>query len=124
MKRVEKIIKNISVAYDVECDLFIDGIPGVVNDNNFCEEMKEYIKYVLGEDKVHITGQPSSGSEDFAFITQEVPTMLIWLGAGSDDGFPLHSPHAVFNENAICTGALVMAYFAIRWLDNNKQMEG
>ena len=64
-----------------------------------------------------------SGSEDFAFISELVPTVMVSLGAGSiDEGylFPLHHPKASFNENALSTGAAMYANTAIEWLKNNK----
>lgn len=47
------------------------------------------------------------GSEDFAFISHEVPSMMIALAAGdSTKGYtyPIHHPRVRFDENVLSVG--------------------
>ena len=59
--------------------------------------------------------QRSSGSEDFAFFSHKVPSLMIGLSAGSTNegyDFPLHHPKVVLNEDALPYGAAAIATLA------------
>lgn len=61
----------------------------------------------------------SAGSEDFAYVSQEVPSIMLALAAGeSKNGYcyPQHHPKVMFDEDAISYGSSIYAYTAIRWL--------
>ena len=71
---------------------------------------------VMGNNKM-------SGSEDFAFVSEKVPTVMLALAAGdSSKGFiyPQHHPKADFDESVLSKGAAIYAYSAVKWLENNK----
>ena len=60
-----------------------------------------------------------SGSEDFANITQVVPSLMVALAAGNTaDGYhrPAHHPETRFDEAALPVGAAVYAQMAISGL--------
>ena len=60
------------------------------------------------------------GSEDFAYFSQEVPSIMLAIAGGKpQDGYqyPTHHPKAIFDENVLSFGAAVYAYNAIRFLD-------
>jgi len=60
-----------------------------------------------------------SGSEDFSYISHEVPSIMVALAAGhTADGYnkPLHHPEVSFDENVLPIGSAIYAYTAIRWL--------
>ena len=52
-----------------------------------------------------------------SFISEKVPTILAWLGAGSVDNYPLHNPNVVFDEDALPLGSAVLANCAMKWLN-------
>lgn len=63
----------------------------------------------------------SGGSEDFAYVSHQVPSIMVALAAGQPQtgcSYPLHHPKAVFDEDALCTGSALYAYTAIRWLSD------
>lgn len=60
---------------------------------------------------------PISGTEDFGYITKEVPGMMIWLGAGGEENYPHHNPNVSFDESVFKTGAALYATFAMECLD-------
>ena len=50
------------------------------------------------------------GSEDFAYIAQKVPAVMVAISAGKDEeAFPLHHPKVIFDENVLKIGAVVYA---------------
>ena len=58
----------------------------------------------------------SGGSEDFAYIAREVPSVMLALCAGEKDKgymYPLHHPKANFDENVLWVGALAYALSVI-----------
>ena len=60
----------------------------------------------------------TAGSEDFAYISRDVPSVMLALAAGEPEkGFvhPLHHPKADFDEAALPYGAAVLAGCALRW---------
>ena len=61
----------------------------------------------------------SAGSEDFAYISQKVPSIMVALAAGQPDkGFkyPQHHPMVKFDEVALPYGSALFAYTSINWL--------
>jgi len=65
---------------------------------------------------------PSLGSEDFAYVSTKVPSMMVSLGAGStDQGFhyALHSPFVTPDESCLPVGAALYAHCAAGWLAAN-----
>ena len=61
----------------------------------------------------------SGGSEDFAYISHEVPSVMVALAAGEEKkgyAYPLHHPKARFDEDALSIGAALYAHTAREWL--------
>ena len=64
----------------------------------------------------------ATGSEDFAYISHEIPAVMIALAVGNpENGFhyPLHHPKVTFDETALSYGAGIYAYTAMRWLEDH-----
>ena len=60
----------------------------------------------------------NGGSEDFSYISQKVPSVMVALSAGArEEGYqyPLHHPKARFDEAALPVGAFVYAIVAMQW---------
>ena len=45
------------------------------------------------------------GSEDFAYIAEQVPSLMIGIVAGTKPGVPLHNPEIEFDESIMPIGA-------------------
>jgi hippurate hydrolase len=66
------------------------------------------------------TKNTSGGSEDFSYISHEVPSVMAALVAGSKkDGYtyPLHHPRVEFDENALPIGAALYAAVAMKYVN-------
>ena len=64
----------------------------------------------------------ATGSEDFAYFSQKVPSIMLSIAGGrSEDGYtyPLHHPKVKFDENVLSMGSAVYAYNAMRWLEEH-----
>jgi amidohydrolase len=60
------------------------------------------------------------GAEDFAFMTQQAPGAMFFLGARiADENRPHHSPVFDIDEQAFPIGAAILAETACRLLQNH-----
>ncbi|MBR0373882.1 MAG: amidohydrolase [Mogibacterium sp.] len=80
------------------------------------------VKEILGPGMVHDNMTPLSGSEDFAYVSDNVPTGFFGLGAMPTDypAYPQHSPQIRFNEDAFVSGVVAYAAGADAWLKANQ----
>ena len=65
----------------------------------------------------------SAGSEDFAYVSQKVPSVMFALAAGQPDKgyvYPQHHPMVKFDEDALPIGSALYAYTALRWLEEHR----
>ncbi|HBW38711.1 M20 family metallopeptidase [Desulfosporosinus sp. BICA1-9] len=107
---------------------FEKGCPSVTIDQNFRDQIIEYTINLFGKaclvDINKIMGSSKiSGSEDFAFVSERVPGVMLSIAAGSpEEGhpFPQHHPKITFNEDSLSIGSALYANTAIEWLKNNK----
>lgn len=97
------------------------GVPPMVNDQKLLEQVTGYIDHMLGEGTSYELPK-MTGSEDFSVLSQKVPSVLLWIGTGSEEeGYPygVHDPRVTFNEDMIPVMAAIYAETAIRWLEDN-----
>ena len=109
--------------------MFTRECPCLDLDGEFERQIEEYSTELLGEDYVLNLGNigggtlaKNTGSEDFAFISEKVPSACAYLAAGNiDSGYPYvnHHPKVLFDEDVLCVGAAVYANAAIEWLSNH-----
>ena len=106
---------------------FLGGCPTLVNDKKVSEFAYKTAKALLGEDRAFTSAElnggikrSSGGSEDFAYISHEIPSVMIGLCAGERDkgyAYPLHHPKARFDEGALPIGAGLLTALAILALE-------
>ena len=70
---------------------------------------------LVGEDSVDRKKPPGMGSEDFAFMMEQVPGAYIQVGNGETSG-QLHNQHYDFNDEATPYGAALFARLVERRL--------
>jgi len=129
-KRLEEISVGIASTFRAKAEVvFGNGCPSLVNDEKLSESVKKYIEDLLGEKSVFSSddfGEDSSkkgGSEDFSYISREVPSVMLAIAAGnSEEGYAYaqHHPKVMFDESVLTVGSAVYAYSAFRWLQDNK----
>lgn len=124
-QRMEEIVHHIASAFRCESELvYTSSCPCLVNDNELLGQTYENFKEFFGEQRVFCVSKESggvSGSEDFAHISQLVPTVYVALCAGKkSDGYDvnLHNPRVMFDESALETGCLAFCVNALKILQN------
>jgi len=82
-----------------------EGVPGAVlnNDSEETRKAAQIARAAFGEDKVFEDGPTYLGSEDFAFMLQQVKGTYCFLGNG-DTNF-VHHPAYVFDQSNLPMGA-------------------
>lgn len=134
-ERMTEISKGTADVFRAEATVdFGSGCPTLVNDKDLSVCAEKYIKELLEKGKVFSaaelntmnSGNKSSktaGSEDFAYISQEIPSIMLALAAGQPEKgycYPQHHPMVKFDESVLSDGSAVYAYTAMRWLEEHK----
>jgi hippurate hydrolase len=124
-ERMEAIAKATAEALRATAEVkIIDGCPALNNDGALVDSAKQILNELLPASElldmsVFASGGRMSGSEDFAYVSEKVPSLMLGLSAGdAREGFsyPQHHPKAIFDECVLSKGAAVYAYTAVRWL--------
>ena len=126
-KRIVEISDGIAGAFRAKAATeFGNGCPSLFNNEKLSADAARFVKELLGERGAFAQDDggkiKSAGSEDFAYISRETPSVMIALGAGAvKEGYeyPQHHPKACFNESALPVGCALYAYIALRWLQEN-----
>jgi hippurate hydrolase len=134
-KRMEEITECTAKAFRADAKVvWGSGCPTLVNDKDLSVCMEGYVKELLGQNKAFSVAQlmamsgggsssKSAGSEDFAYVSQEVPSIMLALAAGEPGKgykYPQHHPMVKFDESVLAPGSAVYAYTAMRWLEEHK----
>lgn len=128
-KRVSEITQGIAGTFRGKGTVdFGNGCPPLKNDRKLSGEIERYLtdafgtEWVLNTEKMGGRTNKSGGSEDFSYISQQVPSLMLALAAGnSDEGYkyPQHHPKVMFDETVLPIGSAVMAESAFSWLENH-----
>jgi hippurate hydrolase len=129
-RRLEEVAVCTAKTFRAEATVqFKSGCPTLQNDGELSEEVCGYMKELLGKKAISVAemaknGKASgeAGSEDFAYITHRVPSVMLALAAGQPKNgyaYPQHHPKVAFDENVLFVGSAVYAYAAMRWLETH-----
>ena len=134
-QRVSDIASNIASAYRGSASVtYGSGCPCLLNNPDLATCSAKYLNELLGPSRTFTATQlnamsgggkasKSTGSEDFAYVSQKVPSIMFALAAGTpQDGYcyPQHHPKVKFDEAILSEGSAVYAYTAMRWLEEHK----
>lgn len=92
-----------------------------ITDPDLFDQLKPTLCALAGEEMVQQIA-PVNGSEDFGPISEIIPTVYVWMGAGTpSEGYPekVHSPRTKFSESVLPLGAAIHATVAVNWLAQN-----
>ena len=133
-ERLIQISEGIAKAFRAEAEVtFGSGCPTLVNNKELSVCAEKYVKELMGKGRAFSaeelnamsSGEKSSktaGSEDFAYVSQEVPSIMLALAAGQPQKgycYPQHHPMVKFDEDVLAGGSAVYAYTAMRWLEEH-----
>lgn len=124
-KRLEEIANGIASTFRATVEITYDnGSPSMIVDEKLQKDIEMYTVDMLGKETVFKMESFDNGnkpmvSEDFSYVSLEVPTLCVFLGVGSiaeGYAYPIHHPKVLFNEDALPIGAAIYANSALEWL--------
>lgn len=119
VKRIEEVSNGVAATYRCQCQVEKRSeCAAVVTDDRATATVGKAIGEVAPELRV-VGGAHGMGSEDFAQITEKVPSAYYMMGAGPEDEnkrYGQHNPKIEFNEDVLCLGAAIYAQTALDWL--------
>ncbi len=134
-RRLTEIASGIAASFRAIATVsFTSGCPTLINDPDLSQCTLSYVQELLGSSMAFPANQlntvsdngkeaHSSGSEDFAYISHEVPSIMLALAAGEPKKgyeYPLHHPKVMFDDSCLAIGSAVYAYTALHWLQEHK----
>ena len=117
-ERLVRICEGMAELFRGTCKVeFLSGVASLHNQPDLAVELAGY----TGEIATKMEELPKQmGSEDFAEVTQKVPSVFMGIGAGGPEEIynraGSHHPAIVFNEDVLPLGAAVLAGCAANWL--------
>lgn len=116
---LSELVRKVSTPYGIESKIVIEkGYPFLVNDEELTKNCMSWAKEFLGDENVEELPLRMT-AEDFAFISQQVPSCFYRLGTGNKAlGITsgVHTPTFDIDEKALQVGAGLMAYLAVKQL--------
>ena len=80
----------------------------VLNEEEATDLATEVCRDMVGQDNVITTGSAGTGSEDFSFMSNEIPGCYVIIGNGEESN-ALHNPNFDFNDEALVYGGSFFA---------------
>ena len=117
-KRLVEICEGTAALFRGSCEVeFLAGVASLHNQPELAAELAGY----AGRIAKKMEELPRQmGSEDFAEVSQQVPSVFMGIGAGGPEEIynraGSHHPAVVFNEDVLPLGAAVLAGCAANWL--------
>ena len=119
VRRIREMAEGVAAAYRCGCEYeVLSACPSVVTDDGVTAVVEESIRKIVPQFHV-LKGAHGMGSEDFAEITDRVPSAYFMLGAGPEEAHKRlgqHNPKIEFNEAVLPIGAAVYAQAAMDYL--------
>ena len=127
-QRMTEIAQGVAAAFRCTAEvMFSDFCPCMVVDEALSKDAFGYLSEMLGQGVMDMTaltgGKPGGGSEDFAFVSHEVPTVSMFIAAGNaKEGYTYgqHHPKVKFDDSILFAGSAAYSYFALRWLEEHQ----
>ena len=117
---IRRVVDGVVAAHGLEAEIEFEPLyPVTVNDEGVFDRVGHIARTVLGEADVHTMPAPMMAAEDWSYVLQRVPGVMVNLGARPRDrelaGFPQnHSNVVVFEEDAMAAGVALYAAVAQR----------
>ena len=125
-QRIKDISNGIAAAFRATADAqIIIGCPAVHVDGQVSGDIREALTEVFGPavPDVSLFGKMKmGGSEDFSYVTEKVPSVMMSISAGGTmEGYEhtMHHPKVRFNEDILWQGAAAYAVAGMGWLAKN-----
>jgi len=120
-EKMKKMAETIAESMGGSCNFnIVKGFPFLVNNDKLTEQVKKFSEEFLGHQNV-LDIDIWMAAEDFAYYSQEIDSCFFLLGTGNKENgitSALHTPTFNIDEQALKVSSGLMAYIAIRRLEN------
>lgn len=120
-EKIRKIVEGICESFGAHADLEIrKGYPFLKNDPTLTQKMRAAAEEYMGKENV-VDLDIWMAAEDFAYYTQEMPGCFYRLGTRNEARgivSGVHTPTFDIDEDALVTGCGLMAWLALKELEN------
>ncbi|MFT4727543.1 MAG: amidohydrolase [Granulosicoccus sp.] len=107
-QRIKDLCKGTAVSYGIEIDVSLREIFDVlVNDEQLSSVLLDVAAEVVGQDKISVTPDVVTGSEDFADMLRVIPGA--YCTVGHEGTLPLHNDGFILDESILPIGASIYA---------------
>jgi amidohydrolase len=123
LEGLERVSKGIAEAHGVTARVHIkEGYPVTVNDADFARFVIDVGQRLVGPDRAPEQSAPQMAAEDFSYVLEKVPGVMMSLGTQppgyAEGGAPnAHSNRYLLEEEAMVTGMAMYAAVAIEFLN-------
>lgn len=123
VRRIKEVAQGVAATFggSAEVEILSDAAP-VICPPDLVHEMVGYMQNSGIPGIMGLNAMVATGSEDFAEVTERVPSVFMGISAGYMDergAYPQHNPRVQFNEEVLPIGATCLAVCARRWLENH-----
>ena len=122
-ERLPELAEGIAKAYRGETEFeYLSDVPVLNNNPELTRSVRAYAEEAVGSEYKVTDFEPMQASEDFAVVSAQVPTCYYFIGMKPEgvQGYPVHHPQVVFNEEMMAPAVAVFLNSAISWLKDNK----
>lgn len=120
--RIKALVRAQAESFGVQADvLYEQGYPVLINSLSETDFARNAAIEFTGKDNVVIQTPARLGSEDFAFMLEEVPGCYLFIGNGDgnkEGSCAVHNPNYDFNDKNLINGGAFWAFLAERYLNN------
>jgi amidohydrolase len=120
VRRMKEIVRGVAESMGCEAELNLESItPAVINDARLADVVNQTRMEVLPETE-DISGLRTMGSEDMAFLMDEIPGCYMFVGSMNADKnlvYGHHHPKFDFDEQALIDGVALVSASAVAVLN-------
>lgn len=120
--RFKEVVEYTAKTFGAKVELeILSSVPSIKVDTHMMDSCLGYIKD-LEFDTTYTTDYLITASDDYARISELVPSVFFAVGASPEDvalRFPNHNVKVIFNEACLPRGAAMFAQCAFEWLKAN-----
>lgn len=121
LNKMDSILKGLCNAYGASYYFIIERMyPTLKNDSNLFSFTKSSLINVVGEDNVVLMNEPLMGSEDFSYISNEVPSNFFFIGTKDNQEeieTLLHHPRLKWDDKHLEISSKALAQVAYDYLE-------
>ena len=121
-QRIREVVEGQAQCFGVKARIdFLGGYPVLVNTQAETDFARQVALELVGPENVELQTEPLTGSEDFAFMLEQVPGSYLFIGNGDEasgghGACMVHNPNYDFDDGNIAIGAAYWVKLTERFL--------